>query len=85
MAGTKRMRAMAVAVALATTMLAGPAMAITTVRTTTPLGGPIRWTGVWRIRLAGGFTLLGPNGVTTIRTVGVYGKAGWGTFRSTAR
>ena len=77
MAGTRRMRAGALMIALAMNMLAGQAMALT-VSHGSPIK-PLGWPQEFSLR-----ALPGLNGATLIlrgRTIGSYGRAGWGTFR----
>lgn len=85
MAGRMRKWAGAAIVALAMMTLAGQAMALTTTRTAgAPLGGPTRWAEVWRMQTTAGVTLLGPSGTLLTlrtRTIGAYGRVGWGDYR----
>lgn len=77
MAGIKRMRVSAALVVLAMVMLAGQSMALTVSH-----GAPIRPTG-WpqavRLRVASAMS----DAITLLRgrTIGTYGRAGWGSFR----
>ncbi len=84
MAGRMKQWAGAALIALALTAVAGQASAITLApRTGGPLGGP-RWTEVFRAQWLAGATVLTPGGALLTlggRTIGTYGRAGWGDYR----